>query len=64
MKAVVYPGQADVRVDDKPKPKIERQEDIILVTKTAICGSGSCICTKVKSMEWSRGRRSVTSLPT
>lgn len=30
----------DVRVDDKPKPRIEHQEDILLkVTKTAICGS-------------------------
>jgi hypothetical protein len=29
-----------IKLDDKPKPKIERQEDIILkVTKTALCGS-------------------------
>lgn len=27
-------------VDDKPKPKVEHQEDIVLkVSKTAICGS-------------------------
>jgi S-(hydroxymethyl)glutathione dehydrogenase / alcohol dehydrogenase len=30
----------DVRVDDKPKPKIEDPEDILLkVTEAAICGS-------------------------
>lgn len=40
MKALVYHGPLDVRVDDKPKPKIVDQEDIILkVTKSAICGS-------------------------
>jgi S-(hydroxymethyl)glutathione dehydrogenase / alcohol dehydrogenase len=40
MKALVYHGPMDVRIDDKPKPKIQQQEDIILkVTKTAICGS-------------------------
>ncbi len=40
MKAVVYHGPMDVGVDDKPKPKIEHQEDIVLkVTRTAICGS-------------------------
>lgn len=40
MKAIVYHGPMDVRVDDKPKPRIEHQEDILLkVTKTAICGS-------------------------
>ena len=36
MKALVYHGPMDVRIDDKPKPKIEHQEDIILkVIKTA-----------------------------
>jgi hypothetical protein len=40
MKALVYHGPMDVRIDDKPKPKIEHPEDIILkVTQTAICGS-------------------------
>ncbi len=40
MKALVYHGPMDVRIDDKPRPKIQNQEDIILkVTKTAICGS-------------------------
>lgn len=40
MKALVYHGPMDVRIDDKPKPKIQHVEDIILnVTKTAICGS-------------------------
>lgn len=40
MKALVYHGAMDVRVDDKPKPKIEDPEDIVLkVTKAAICGS-------------------------
>jgi len=40
MKALVYHGPMDVRIDDKPKPKIQYEEDIILnVTKTAICGS-------------------------
>ena len=40
MKALVYHGPMDVRIDDKHKPEIQHQEDIILkVTKTALCGS-------------------------
>ena len=40
MKALVYHGAREVRIDDKPKPKIEDKEDIILrVTSTALCGS-------------------------
>jgi threonine dehydrogenase-like Zn-dependent dehydrogenase len=40
MKALVYHGPMDVRIDDKPKPTLQNQEDIILkVTKTALCGS-------------------------
>ena len=40
MKALVYHGPMDVRIDDKPRPTIQNQEDIILkVTKTALCGS-------------------------
>ncbi len=40
MKAVVYHGPYDVRVDEKPVPRIEHPEDAILkVTTTAICGS-------------------------
>jgi hypothetical protein len=27
MKASVYHGPMDVRIDDKPKPKIQQQED-------------------------------------
>ena len=40
MRALVYHGPKDIRIDDKPKPKIQDKEDIILkVTSTAICGS-------------------------
>src|SRR5215218_6300354 len=40
MKALVYRGPRDVRIDDKSKPNIKDSEDIILkVTNTAICGS-------------------------
>jgi S-(hydroxymethyl)glutathione dehydrogenase / alcohol dehydrogenase len=40
MKALVYHGPYDVRIDDKPMPQIKDPEDIILrVTTTAICGS-------------------------
>ena len=40
MKALVYHGPQDVRIDDKPKPEIQHPEDIILkITNTAICGS-------------------------
>jgi S-(hydroxymethyl)glutathione dehydrogenase/alcohol dehydrogenase len=40
MKALVYHGPRDVRLDEKPVPKIEEPEDAILrVTTTAICGS-------------------------
>lgn len=40
MKALVYHGPRDVRIEDKTRPKIEDPEDVILkVTNTAICGS-------------------------
>src|SRR5690606_39180886 len=40
MKAVVYHGRYNVRVDDVPDPVIEEPRDaIIKVTSTAICGS-------------------------
>jgi threonine dehydrogenase-like Zn-dependent dehydrogenase len=40
MKAVVYHGQYDVRVDTVPDPVIEQPRDaIVKVTSTAICGS-------------------------
>lgn len=40
MKAMVYHGPADVRLDSKPDPGIEHPDDVILrVTRTAICGS-------------------------
>ena len=40
MKALVYHGAKDLRIDDKPKPEIKDKGDIILrVTSTALCGS-------------------------
>ena len=40
MKAVVWHGPADVRVDEVEDPKIEEPTDaVIKVTSTAICGS-------------------------
>jgi threonine dehydrogenase-like Zn-dependent dehydrogenase len=40
MKALVFHGSKDVRVDNVEDPKIEKSEDaIIRVTSTAICGS-------------------------
>ena len=40
MKSLVYHGAKDIRIDDKPKPRITDREDIILrVTSSAICGS-------------------------
>lgn len=40
MKAVVYHGRYDVRVDDVPDPRVEAPRDaIVKVTSTAICGS-------------------------
>jgi threonine dehydrogenase-like Zn-dependent dehydrogenase len=40
MKAVVYHGTHDVRVEDVPDPKIQESTDcIIKVRKTALCGS-------------------------
>jgi len=40
MKAVVYHGKYDVRVDEVPDPRIENPRDaIVKVTSTAICGS-------------------------
>ena len=40
MKAIVYKGVRDVRVENVSDPKIQHNEDIIVkVTSTAICGS-------------------------
>ncbi len=40
MKAMAYHGPGDIRVENKPDPRIEHPNDVILrVTKTAICGS-------------------------
>ena len=40
MKAVVWHGKADVRVDDVPDPRIQEPTDaIVRITSTAICGS-------------------------
>jgi len=40
MKALVYHGSYDVRIDNVPEPTIEQDDDIVLrVTATAICGS-------------------------
>ena len=40
MKAIVYEGVKDVRVEKVPYPTIQNNDDIIVkVTSTAICGS-------------------------
>jgi threonine dehydrogenase-like Zn-dependent dehydrogenase len=40
MKAVVYHGKEDVRVEDVPDPRIEQATDaIVRITSSAICGS-------------------------
>ncbi len=40
MKAVVWHGTKDVRVEEVPDPKIEQPTDaIVRITSTAICGS-------------------------
>ena len=40
MKALVYHGPKDVRIDDVPDPKIEKPTDVLVrVTTTNICGS-------------------------
>ncbi|HBW35766.1 zinc-binding dehydrogenase [Desulfosporosinus sp. BICA1-9] len=40
MKALVYRGLGDIRVDDVPRPEIQGPEDaIVRVTTTSICGS-------------------------
>ena len=40
MKAVVWHGQRDVRVDEVPDPKIEEPTDVIVkITSSGICGS-------------------------
>lgn len=40
MKALVYHGPYDVRIDNKPHPSLSHSEDIILrITSTALCGS-------------------------
>ncbi len=40
MRALVWHGKEDVRIDNVPDPKIENQGDVIVkITATAICGS-------------------------
>lgn len=40
MKAVVYHGTADIRVDDVPEPRIEQPTDaVVRLTASAICGT-------------------------
>ena len=40
MKAVVWHGKQDVRVDDVDEPRIEEPTDaVVRITSTAICGS-------------------------
>ncbi|MDQ7990810.1 MAG: zinc-dependent alcohol dehydrogenase [Candidatus Dactylopiibacterium sp.] len=40
MKALIYHGAEDVRVDNVPEPRLQEEDDILLrVTATAICGS-------------------------
>ena len=39
MKAVVWHGKQDVRVDDVPDPRIEEPTDaIVSITTSAVCG--------------------------
>ncbi|KOX22060.1 alcohol dehydrogenase catalytic domain-containing protein [Nocardiopsis sp. NRRL B-16309] len=40
MKAVVWHGNADVRTEDVPDPRVERPDDVLLrVTSSGLCGS-------------------------
>src|SRR3954466_14946119 len=40
MKAVVYRGEGDIRLEDVPDPKIEQPTDaVIRLTASAICGT-------------------------
>lgn len=40
MKANVYKGPYSLQIEEKPKPKLEKQSDVILkITATCICGS-------------------------
>lgn len=40
MKAVTFLGPSKIEVMEKPKPKIEKETDVIVkVTKTTICGT-------------------------
>ena len=40
MRALVYEGPYQVRVRDKPDPRVEHPDDVILrVTRAGICGS-------------------------
>lgn len=48
MRAVVWHGKADVRVDDVPDPGIEQPTDaVVRVTATALCGSDLHLYTKL-----------------
>ncbi len=40
MKAVVFHGVGDIRLDDVPEPKIQESNDaIVRLTSSAICGT-------------------------
>ena len=61
MKALVYRGPRDVRVEDVPDPRIEQPTDVLVrITSTNICGS-TCTCTKDAPAS-SEGRCSATHL--
>ncbi len=52
MKALVYRGPRDVRVEDVPDAKIEKQTDVLVrITSTTICGSDLHMCEGRTSVE-------------
>ena len=56
MKAMVYHGPNDIRVEDKPKPQIIDPSDaVVRIVKTTICGTDLGIW-KGKNPEVAEGR--------
>jgi S-(hydroxymethyl)glutathione dehydrogenase/alcohol dehydrogenase len=56
MKALVYHGPRDVKIDDKPRPTIQNPQDVILrVTSTALCGSDLHLI-MVQYREWNQDK--------
>lgn len=64
MKAVIIKGAQQVAVEERPRPTIEKDTDVIIKTRYAgLCGEQACLCDRVSRLETNSRIRS-PQLPT